>query len=61
MGEFEAKMTICVCEIRFMFVSNQIISLDHATLGLNWIELWSQLDKMIIISSYIWEKRTSYC
>jgi len=35
MGEFEAKMTICVCEIRFMFVSNQIISLDHATLGLN--------------------------
>jgi len=33
MGKFEAKTTVNVMEIRFMFVSNQVRYLDHATLA----------------------------
>jgi len=40
MGELEAKTSICVCEISFMFVSNHVRYLDHATLGLNLMKLW---------------------
>jgi len=33
-GEYEAKTTVSVyVNIRFMFVSHQVRSLDHATLG----------------------------
>jgi len=33
MGEFEAKITIHVYVKKDLFISNQIRSLDHATLG----------------------------
>jgi len=35
MGEFEAKQLSMCMEIRFMFVSNQVRYLDHATLVFN--------------------------
>ena len=45
-------------EIRFMFVSNQVRSLNHATLAfkLNGI-IKKNPEKKIIISSYKWEKK----
>jgi len=58
----QTQLSICM-EIRFMFVPNQVKSLDpcNCVFQVEWNYKENQLDKKITMSNYKWEKRASYC